>query len=130
MTLEEELHAYLLANAGLSALVGNRIYPSGPQQHEQTPYITYWTVSRDSVHHAGGVSDLYGPRVQFDIWSPEKLQVLRVEQALRQALDGRSFGRIQGAFARNAIDLFEDAPALYRRSVDFHIWHSETEIET
>lgn len=130
MTIEEELHSYLIADPGLAALIGDRLYPAGGQQAETLPYITYFTVSRESVHHAGGASDLYGPRVQFDCCGATRLQAVETERALRRALDGQRFGRIQGAFARNAIDLYDDAPELYRRSVDFHIWHSETEIET
>ncbi len=129
MSIATDIRTFLLADATLTTLIGTRLYPLTLPQNPTLPAMTYQWVSGERVHTADGALGLSRPRIQFDAWATTYLVAESVFEALRKRLDafrgaaGASI--IQGAFFDSERDLYESEPKLYRRSVDFFVWHEE-----
>jgi len=87
MTVEEGLVAELLADAGVSALVGTRVYRLLPQ-NVTYPAIQYQRISAERFNTLDGPNDLTQIRMQVDSWSDSYEQVKALATAVRQALNG------------------------------------------
>lgn len=130
--MEEALRAVLLGDAGLAALVLDRIeWVSAPQG---TPYprieMTRISGTRDYVMQ--GPSGLVESRVQFDCDGLTYASCKTVARALLNKLSGFSGSQntfyFQGCFCEGERDGFEDGLApdkIFRTSLDFMIWHKE-----
>lgn len=131
MTAETEdigvmLRALLMADAPFAALIGGRIYPGKLPQEQTMPALTYSIISGGSTVTTDGADGLANPRVQIDSWGSDYLQMVNAFDAVRKILNGHSGPGIQGIFLVARRDLYDNEPALYRRSADFQIWHEES----
>ena len=70
MTLEQAVYAYLSGFAGLTALVGNRIYPRRLPQDANYPAVTYQRISRLPIRTSGTVPATRS-RFQFTCWGAD-----------------------------------------------------------
>jgi len=128
--LEEGLTALLTADAGLTALVGNRIHPViGPADNPLYPYLTYQVVS-GKPDYALDHSECGYRRIQFDAFDLSYGGTKSVLRALRNALDGFSGTLADGTRVISAvrsiqIDNFEDDARVYRSLEEYEISFSE-----
>lgn len=86
-SLEAALIAALTGNAGVSALVGARVFPTGGQQSAIYPYVTIQRVSTAGATYLNGPNTLEWPRFQIDTWGTKALDALTVAEAVRAAID-------------------------------------------
>lgn len=125
-SLEESLVDILTGDAGLSALVGNRVQPAPLPQASALPALTYQRISHRPVHTHSGAVGLRQVRIQFDIWASTALSAQGVGQALHAALDhyrGTVAGvRIDAALSDNEMMDTDAESTYYRRMVDYLIW--------
>jgi hypothetical protein len=129
--MEEALIAILLATAGISALVTNRIYWTVKPQGDSNPYIVLTKVSAPRTYTYKDVNDLVSSRIQIDCYGltfgSAKLIARAVEaklSGLRNVTQGQT--RFDGCLLDNERDNFEDGgppDKLFRTSLDFIIWH-------
>ncbi|OYW87302.1 MAG: hypothetical protein B7Z20_05420 [Sphingobium sp. 32-64-5] len=126
--MEADLIVRLLADSGLSALVGNRITLLERPQGESFPAVTLFRVSPGRSYTFSGASGSHGTLMQFDIWGLTPLSVAQVMTALTAALEqpatvgGTMF---EMSFLQSERDSSEDVPGLgtvARKSADFLIW--------
>jgi hypothetical protein len=89
------VYAILSADAGVTALVGTRIYPYGiiPQEVTTFPVIVYQTISGTTENVLLGTSSADQERVQIDCWGDASAgapgaQADAVYSAVRAALEG------------------------------------------
>jgi len=126
--MEEALRAMILADAGVSAIVGQRVYWGDRPQGEPVPAIVMLGISQVAGHHMQGPDGVTMRRVQCDCYAETYLGSKMLERALKAAIDGKRSGILQGIFLANARDLREagtnDADRFYRASVDFMVHHS------
>jgi len=134
--MEEDLVAKLLADDGLEALVGARIYWLDRPQTDALPSITLQVISPGRTYTYAGATGLNGPRVQADCWGASYLSAKQVSRALIAAVEmpgTRGDTVFSAAFLESAADLPpEDMPAkqpggpskVYRVSMDFIIWNA------
>lgn len=129
--MEAALITRLLANDGLSGLVGNRINWGERVQGEPLPAITMMIVSSGRRYNHGGVDGTSDPRVQFDIFGNTMNEARIIRDALKEAIEVRQ--TVQGiSFSVSLLDaergpLIEDVGGgkkVYRYSLDFFLWHS------
>lgn len=124
--IETVLYSTVTAAAGVTALVGTRVYPVRAPQEATAPYVTYRRVS-DLPHLTHGLeSDSGAGRWQFDCYAPTYAQVKAVAQALKDALNGQRVTAAGGermvAMNRGELDLpFESELGYYRTTVDFRL---------
>lgn len=128
--MEEALIARLLAFAGLSALVDDRVWPIERPEGTSLPALTLQVVSPQRTYTHDGASGFYGPRVQFDSWgetyAAAKLVARQVTAAL-EVTDVEIAGvRFDAAFLDAERDMgLDDIPGgdkAFRVSQDFFVW--------
>lgn len=128
--IEEVIFTKLTAHAGLSALIGSRVYPDQLPQRPTLPAITYQRIStqfhatRDQAH-----GSLERPRFQFDCWAGSRATSRAVAQQLRLALvtlPQASNPRIDVALVQDDFNILEAEPNRFRAVMDAFIWHEET----
>lgn len=88
MTLEEGLYTYLQSQAGVTSLVGTRIYPLLLQQVETLPAVAYQRISTQRNASHGGPANASIARIQFDALAATMTQAQNVLAAIRSACDG------------------------------------------
>jgi len=128
--MEAALTSLLLADAGLTALVGDRVHWLRlPQEVDVKPYINLQRVSGARDYTMAGASGYAMGRVQADVWGLTYGSVKATAQALLAALSGYRGPTIQGVFVESERDdTGDDAGGvnrLYRTSVDVIIHYTE-----
>lgn len=136
MSLEVDLRAAILADAGVAALAGTRMHPNVLPQPPTLPALTYQVVSGTFGHTFQAADGLPAYRLQIDAWAERWLDARALADAVRAFLDsfdglvgsGSPQTKIQGAFAENERVMHEtDERAggsiltLYRVSTDYRI---------
>ena len=127
------IFAHLSADAGLTALVGTRIYPQEGLENAVYPLISYFQVSSGDTWSRG----LTGPQRhfrtlwQFDIIARTPIEAIAVAGALRAALDGlvnQTWGGVSipaSLFDDQFNGNFEPAPNVHRIIQQYRICYAE-----
>lgn len=127
--IEEGFTTYLLAHTGLSALIGNRIFPMRLPEGVDLPAITYERVSGPRMRSHSGPSGTANPRYQFRCWGDPYSSAKDVADQLRIALDGFSGDMgtvaVQAAFVEDDVDDYNIATKQYNVRLDAILWHAE-----
>ena len=132
--MESALRTFLLASAGLTALVGTRIVWLRRPQGSPLPSITLQVVSGAPDYTMAGRVGLVGRLVQMDVWAATYESMKNVEAALILALDDLTTDPFQGAFIESQRESAEDqdgpdatgSTTYFRSSLDVRIWHQST----
>jgi len=130
----EALYDHLNADAGLTALVGDRIYPNTAPQRGTMPQVVLRTASAERYYSHGGPSQVADVRVEISCWSKSYLEAKKVADAVRKAIEGSQKGTIgttstlevMGMRLENEIDTYDDETHFFRTIVDVLIPHRET----
>ena len=133
MTIEEALYTHLSGNAGLSALVSNRIYPMIMPQDVALPAVTYQKISGERMHTLQTDPGVASPRFQFNCWgssySSAKAVAVKVKDALKDftgtlgGAGGVTVLRVVGP--EDELDDYDAETETFRTILDFFIWHQE-----
>lgn len=128
MTATQAIVARLLADAGVVALVGDRIDPGRPSQSATWPVLTYRLISgTDSIAQDGG-QGLRECRIEINAWAYTYLETEELAEAVNAALHGQTWRSSEigyiAAFHAGERDLPEDPQLkgekrIERRSVDY-----------
>lgn len=120
--IEETLYSYLSGHAGLSALVGNRIYPVVAPQGVTKPYCVCKKVSNARQYAMGGIVAAQRHRFQVSCFGTTYSSAKNVAAQVTAALEAWKAAEVLAAFAINEIDMYEQDTGLYHIPVDFYIW--------
>ena len=126
MTLEEGLYSRLTGYAGLSALIGTRLYPEVLPEGVTLPAVTYQIVSlADTADAAGGDNLMDTNRVQLTSYAATKAAAANVDRQIRAAINGYrgSMGTvvIEGCWRVNQIANYDPLPQLRQVISDYEI---------
>lgn len=130
------LRTYLLADSAISDLVGgDRIYPQILPQGMEDDSVAYTRVSEQSDHHMQGPSGLCSGRFQINAWSKNADDACTLADLIKARIDGFSgeieFGDadesivVQGIFAADGRELYDDVKAMFGMSRDYLVWYAE-----
>lgn len=131
--LRPALVAFILADSGILAIVGSRVYPLKiPQGIDQTS-IVYTRVSGISGHHMGGRDGLARARIQLDCWSKSADASSSLANLVKDRLDGYCgvMGTgpaaldVQGIFFSDERESFDDTVKMYNTGRDYFINFAE-----
>ncbi len=86
MHIEEAFSAYLLAYAGLTALIGARLYPEELPQDEDLPAVTFQCISDVKLHSLTEQLGLEQPNYQFTAYANTRLSARSVAEQIKAAL--------------------------------------------
>lgn len=114
--VEAELFTRLKDDAGVSALVGTRIYPKKAPQNVQTPYIIFHVISDIDKQCVGGAIYQNDTRIQIDCWSLSYAEVKNLKVAVKSSLIG-----FKSAYEIYSMDDYEPETKLYRELIDFKL---------
>ena len=90
MTIDEALNAYLKANATLTALVGQRIYPDVvPQDQTTFPCLVHRGPTGDETPYLSGeVNDLHRDTFELDAVGPVRKECAAIRDAILETMGG------------------------------------------
>ena len=125
--MEEALIAKLLADAGVSALVGTRVYPGVRPQATALPAIVFNMISANPSYSDDGEDGIAEARVQLDCWGATYTDAKKAARAVKAALSAFG-GTVNGVrFRYITLDLEHDIQETgansesypFRTSLDF-----------
>lgn len=117
MSLNPPIYALLQADATVTGLVGDRVYPSGDAPETvASPYVVWSVVASVPEPLLDGAPPTDQYRVQVDCWATARAAAHATATAVRDALE--QAGYLLG------VNLDERDPDTkeYRLSMDFSIW--------
>ncbi|HEY8342035.1 MAG TPA: DUF3168 domain-containing protein [Calditerricola sp.] len=129
--IRQAVIAYLKGNAGVQAILGQRIYSLKlPDNLTNWPAATIQRVSTVRHHTKLGPAGLTDSRIQVSIFGPDFLAVTQAADAVRAALDGFR-GDMGGVTVHNVrsdgeIDLYDPDAGMdgtYHVALEFVITH-------
>lgn len=123
MSVETDLYAALVADSGISALVGTRIYPVvlpddlDPNTPADWPAIVYSVIDTVLIG-SGNTNRCAQSRIQVDCYSPHYLTGMK---AVRDAVV--AFAKSRNYVFVEASDFWEKDSKLYHQPIDLFITH-------
>lgn len=128
--IEAALFGHLSTEAGLSALVGTRVFPIQLPQGATLPAVTFQRISTRPLTHRSSTTPTYSrPRFQFGCWASSFDGAVALRAALRAAMGTvaqASSPRIDVALLQDDRDVVEATPGRWVASLDYFIWHRES----
>ena len=136
MTIEEALKIYILAQSGITSLIGARYYPVELPQECKMPAVVYRKISAPRFHAFSADVGVY-PRIEFTIYGDTYTSASAVSEQLRAALQNYLNTTMGGAgglavtacLLENEDDDYEtDSKGNIKRYVktaDYIIWYEE-----
>lgn len=126
--IEQVIVTRLTSFAGLSALIGQRVYPKRSPQSPTLPYVTYQAVSGSSQQFLNDPTDVAMPRIQVDAWARSHESARAVSGQIVAALhlwrDNTTTPRvIESKLEGEPQDIDEPDVNLHRVSQDFEVWY-------
>ena len=127
--------AVLVANVGVHALIGDRIYPSFVPSCGTLPCVVWQQISGQGAEALDGDEDLAWPRVQVTCWATTYLAAWGVRNAVLAALG--DYGGVIAGLTISRVRCIDDgsdmpapAPGLetieaWGVRMDFEVWHKE-----
>lgn len=115
----------LREDAGLSALVGNKVFALVIPQGTKLPCITFQRIGGMPANTLSGHSGLEEIDLQIDVWARDYDEAKAIAKAVRSAMppSGPQFG----AHLIEDQDLYEDGTNYFRVNMEFKVWFLETE---
>ena len=122
MTIAASIFNTLGGHAGLSALVGVRIYPDVAPIGVATPYVIWSEVGNAPMNNlSGGVPDVNNYRVQVVCLAATALQARNAADQVRAAMAAATEFKSQEVDYASAD--FEDGSKVYGVRADFSVWY-------
>ena len=115
----------LREDAGLSALVGNKVFALVIPQGTKLPCITFQRIGGMPANTLSGHSGLEEIDLQIDVWARDYDEAKAIAKAVRAAMSPSG-----PQFCAHLIedqDLYEDGTNYFRVSMEFKVWFLETE---
>lgn len=115
----------LLDDAGLSALVGSKVFALVIPQGTKLPCITFQRIGGSPANTLSGASGLEEIDLQIDVWAKNYGEAKAIAKAVRAAMPPG--GDVFGAHLIEDQDLYEDGTNYFRVSMEYKVWFLETE---
>ena len=115
----------LREDAGLSALVANKVFALVIPQGTKLPCITFQRIGGMPANTLSGHSGLEEIDLQIDVWARDYDEAKAIAKAVRAAMppSGPRFS----AHLIEDQDLYEDGTNYFRVNMEFKVWFLETE---
>ncbi|BCJ90041.1 hypothetical protein IZ6_07760 [Terrihabitans soli] len=130
--MQQALTAFLLAQPGISTLVGTNIDWGKRKQGAPLPALVLHLVTGPPVYTDDGETDLQSTRVQINALASSRESRLALHRAVRAALSGKTFTQsgvqVVRAYAQGPDDS-DETPAggqtIFTTQEDYIFWHRE-----
>lgn len=132
MQIEQAIKRELMADSGVTDLIGERLYYVRAPQDVVKPYVVFFKVSGLREYSHDGASELAQPRFQFSCFATIYYEAKQIAEAIRAAIEafsgtmgGESGVEIGSCFCMNESDMYEDDTKLFHVAIDYLIFHKE-----
>jgi hypothetical protein len=126
VTLGKYLRMLLTSDAGVAALVADRVFTEVLPQAGDVPAVVFTEVAGDDDVALDGPTGLASRRVQVDSWARTRAEATELGLAVKAVLAGHAGAaaglHVEGAFLLAERWDFDAETTLYRTSQDFEIW--------
>lgn len=122
---ESVLLRMLQEDAGLSALVGSKVFPLFIPSWNYLPCVTFQRLGGRPANTLSGASGLEEIDLQIDVWARDYDEAKAIAKAVRAAMP--SSGPQFSAHLIEDQDLYEDGTNYFRVSMEYKVWFLETE---
>ena len=119
MIIENALHIHLLAQTGLTALIGQKLYYVTAPQTVEEPYIVFFKVSAVPEYCLTGHCGLINARFQFSIFADTYYETKLISRQIQLALQDKCNQVIGGVGGVNVSVQFENEQDLFEAGI-FH----------
>lgn len=127
--VEQQLWAHLTGYAGLTALIGDRVYPQQLPQGATLPAVTYTHISTEPLQDRDSRKPQYSrDRYQLDGWAADYDGALALREAVKTAMGAfrvTSAPRVDGALPAGGGAIPEEEEGLFHFRIDYRIGHVE-----
>lgn len=124
--IEATLYNRLSTYAGLTALVGTRIYPLIMPQGVTYPALVYQRISTVPRYACMGTDvGLVRTRIQVTAWGDTFAEVKAIANQVRQALQRWNPTGVQDTFIVGEYDLFDETAEKFGAAVDAEVIYEE-----
>lgn len=124
MTLEEALRTVLVGDAGVSALVGTRVYPLVIPNGASYPAIAYQTIGREMSQTQSGAISPEDARIQLTCVCTSYAGAKSLMEAIRNAVDGKDISGMT-VFVESVRDDYAESGKAYVQRIDLKILYKE-----
>jgi len=130
--IESVIYSRLSGYAGLTALVGTRIYPNFVPQNTAAPCVSFQLVASVEPQAMGAGTGVIRSRFQFSVFVAKdnllsgKNVMAQVKAALKRYRDSGSSPVVQDTFFLNEVDIYDSETEEHQLIVDFEIIYQES----
>jgi hypothetical protein len=128
MILGAYIRLVLTGDAGVRALVTDRVYSEILPQGPTTPAVVFAEVSADEDYSLEGPTGVRRNSVAVDSWAEKRADATALGIAVKRALSGHSGAaggfEVQSCFFVTERWAFDAETGLYRTSQDYEVWSS------
>lgn len=130
---ETRLVNKLKNTTAITDLIVQRVFPVMAPDGTVLPYLTYQTISDNSINHATGATETNQCRIQVDLWAQtyaeSKALATAVKTALKNWTDSGGSPVISSCHYQNGNDLPDPVTPgqesrVYRVSQDYLLWYT------
>lgn len=127
--IEDALYSIITANADVTAIIGDRIYPDKLPQKPTLPTLVYYNVGGTPQGQHSGAATLEFTRFQIDAYAKTSRSAKLLLDAVRQAVESYR-GLVGGvridtiSIIEHAVGDYDDVPDDYRRTTEIGVWHT------
>ncbi len=129
------IHDRLVADAGVTGIVGQRVHPNRKPQQPKYPCIVFARISGTPVSKFVEDVEIEPSRIQLDMYAETYLSVIALRDAVKTSLQ-RFAGTVSGiivhhVFIDNELDgrfideVTDEATGVFRRIMDLRVWTEE-----
>lgn len=125
--IRQAIYSMLIANSGVSSLVGTRVFPVAPPQGDIGPSVVYHRITEIADYNMQSDSGLLLSRFQIDAWADRADLATQLGAAVFDCLSGfrgiQGTIEIQAIFMVSARDDYDSLAKMHRMSRDYEIWY-------
>lgn len=124
-TFDDTLFTYLSGHAGLSALVGDKIYPDKIPQKVESPYIRFFEVNREKIYSHQGYSNSSIYSIQITSYSSTKAGARAIADQVTAAMEAWTTAseQIGHVFQEGENPGWEDSQGQYYVDQDYDVFY-------
>jgi len=127
VSFESDLFTQLSGFAGLSVLVGSKIYPDHVPQKAEAPYLSYLEIYRDKNYTYAGYNGTSTISIQISVFAPARDQVRLVADEVSRSMAEWPLtnSKVGFAYQDNEVSTWREDLNLYEIDMDFDIFYSD-----
>lgn len=125
MSIESDLFTLVTGDAGVSALIGTRMYPKLMPPGATLPCVVYGEVATETLVQADGDTDARMGRYALSYWAESYAGIKAGRAALLSAVNGYQGGSINRIAVNAMADDYEPETMYFRQVLELEIHYSD-----